>query len=347
MDTNDESQRALTPEQFQALSRLIGGYRVSRAIVVVVALGIPDLLSGGPRAIDDLAQATETHAGALYRVMRLLVGMDLFAEPAPRQFRLTPLGHGLRSDLPGSMGSTALMHLDSARWRSWDDLLYSVRTGEMAFPHVHGIEIFDYLSRHPDAVEVFQQAMTANTTRSGAAITRVYDFSGAKRIVDVGGGHGLFLATILQAYPALHGVLFDHPDVVAGASAALAADVSNRCEIIGGDFFVEVPQGGDIYLLRQIIHDWDDERATLILANCRRAMPSTGKVLVVEGVVGADYQQSLPLLQLDLEMLVNYGGRQRTEDEYRTLFAAAGLLLGRVVPLGDSGQFSAFEALHS
>ena len=346
MDVNDEPQHALTPEQFQTLNRLIGGYRVSRAIAVVVGLGIPDLLAGGPRAVDDLAQTTETHAGALYRVLRLLAGMDLFEETAPRQFRLTPLGHGLRRDVPGSMGAMALMHLDSAKWRSWDDLLYSVRTGEIAFPHVHGVEIFDYLRQHPEAAEVFQQAMTANTARSGAAITQVYDFSGVERIIDVGGGHGLFLATILQAYPALHGVLFDQPEVVAGASTILAAaGVADRCEIVGGDFFAEVPQGGDIYLLRQIIHDWDDERATLILANCRRAMPSTGKVLVVEGVISEDYQQSLPVLQLDLEMLVNYGGLQRTEEEYRALFAAAGLQLGKVIPLNDPGQFSIFEAL--
>ena len=346
MDMNDEPQYALTPEQFQTLNRLIGGYRVSRAIAVVVGLGIPDLLAGGPRAVDDLAQATETHAGALYRVLRLLAGMDLFEETAPRQFRLTPLGHGLRTDIPGSMGAMALMHLDSAKWRSWGDLLYSVQTGEMAFPHVHSVEIFDYLRQHPDDANVFQQAMTANTARSGAAITQVYDFSGVERIIDVGGGHGLFLATILQAYPALRGVLFDQPEVVAGASAILAAaGVADRCEIVGGDFFAEIPQGGDIYLLRQIIHDWDDERATLILANCRRAMPSTGKVLVVEGVISEDYQQSLPVLQLDLEMLVNYGGRQRTEDEYRALFAAAGFQLGKVIPLNDPGQFSIFEAL--
>jgi hypothetical protein len=244
------------------------------------------------------------------------------------------------------MGSTALMHLDSARWRSWDDLLYSVRTGEITFPRVHGVEIFDYLRDHADAEKVFQQAMTANTARSGAAIIQTYDFSGVGRVIDIGGGHGLFLATILQAYPALHGVLFDQPEVVSGASAALAAaDVADRCEILGGDFFAEIPQGGDIYLLRQIIHDWDDERATLILANCLRAMPPSGKVLVVEGVIGADYQQSLPVLQLDLEMLVNYGGRQRTEDEYRALFTAAGLRLGKVIPLGDPGRFSVFEAL--
>jgi O-methyltransferase/methyltransferase family protein len=346
MGMNDEARYALTPEQFQTLNRLIGGYRVSRAIAVVVGLGIPDLLASGPRTIDDLAQATETHASALYRVLRLLAGMDLFEETAPRQFRLTPLGHGLRSDVPGSMGSTALMHLDSARWRSWDDLLYSVRTGEIAFPRVHGVEIFDYMREHPDAAEVFQQAMTANTARSGAAITQVYDFSSVERIVDVGGGHGLFLARILQAYPALHGVLFDQPEVVKGASKILtAAGVADRCALVGGDFFAEVPQGGDIYLLRQIIHDWDDERAMLILANCRRAMAPSGNVLVIEAAISDDYQQSAPVLQLDLEMLVNYGGRQRTEDEYRALFTAAGLKLGKIIPLGDPGQFSVFAAL--
>jgi hypothetical protein len=342
----DEPQYTLTPEHFRTLNRLIGGYRVSRAIAVAVKLGIPDLLAGGPRAINDLARATETHAGALYRVLRLLAGMDLFEETSAREFRLTPLGHGLRRDVPGSMGSTALMHLDSARWRSWDDLLYSVRTGEIAFPRVHGVEIFDYLRQHPDAAEVFQQAMTANTTRSGAAIMQVYDFSGVERMIDVGGGHGLFLATILQAYPALRGVLFDQPEVVESASTNLAAaGVADRCEIVSGDFFVEVPQGGDLYLLRQIIHDWDDARATLILTNRRRAMPPSGKVLVVEGVVSEDYQQSLPVLQLDLEMLVNYGGRQRTEVEYSALFAAAGLQLGKVSSLGDPGHFSLFEAL--
>jgi hypothetical protein len=346
MGTNDGSSPTLTREQIWTLSQLIGGYRVSRAIAVVVGLGIPDQLASGSQKVDDLAQATETHPGALYRVLRLLAGVGLFEETAPRAFHLTPLGHGLRSAVAGSMGSTALMHLDSARWRSWDDLLYSVRTGAIAFPRVHGVEIFDYLREHPDAAETFQQAMTANTARSGAAITQVYDFSGLERVVDIGGGHGLFLATILQAYPTLIGVLFDQPEVVAGASRTLAAaGVADRCEIVNGDFFSEVPQGGNLYLLRQIIHDWDDERATLILANCRRAMPASGKVLVIEGMLSEDYQQSLPVLQLDLEMLVNYGGLQRTKDEYRALFTAAGFRLGRVIPLGDPGQFSAFEAL--
>jgi hypothetical protein len=252
----------------------------------------------------------------------------------------------LRSDVPGSMGAMALMHLDAPKWQSWGDLLYSVRTGEMAFPHVHRIEIFEYLRQHPDAATIFQQAMTANTARSGAAITQAYDFSGAGRIIDIGGGHGLFLATILRATPAARGVLFDQPDVVQGASATLAAaGVTDRCEIAGGDFFAEVPQGGDIYLLRQIIHDWDDARARLILANCRRAMPASGKVLVVESAISDNYRQSLSVLQLDLEMLVNYGGLQRTADEYHALFAAAGLKLGNVIPLGDASQFSVFEAL--
>jgi hypothetical protein len=341
MGVDDGSDPALTREQIQTLNQLIGGYRVSRAIAVAVGLGIPDPLASGSQKVDDLAHATETHPGALYRVLRLLVG--LFEETAPRASRLTPLGHGLRSAVPGSMGSTALMRLDSARWRSWDDLLYSVRAGAIAFPRVHAVEIFDYLRDHP-AAAIFQRAMTANMARSGAAITQAYDFSGVERMVDSGGGPSL--ATILQAYPTPIGVLFDQPEVVVGATRTLAAaGVAARCKIACGDFFSEVPQGGDRYLLRQIIHDWDDERAILILANCRRSMPASGRIRVIEGMMSEDYQQSLPVLQLDLETLVNYGGLQRAKDEYRALFTAAGFRLGRVIPLDDPGQASAYEAL--
>lgn len=333
-------------EQLQELYLLAGGYRVSQAIYVVATLGIADLLAGSPGSSDDLAQATGTDADALYRVLRLLAGMGLFEEVAPRWFGLTPLGAGLRSDVPGSMRSTVLMHLDPAKWQPWSHLLHSVQTGETTFQRVHGLEIFEYLGQHPDAAETFQQAMTSNTARSGTAILRAYDFSGMRRVVDVAGGQGLLLATILQAYPTMRGVLFDRPAVVAGARATLeAAGVAERCEVVGGDFFASVPAGGDAYILRQILHDWDDARATKILENCRRAMGQTGKVLVIEGIIAPDYRKALPVLQLDLEMLVNYGGRQRTQAEYEALFAAANFRLSAVVPLHDLGQFSVFEGL--
>jgi hypothetical protein len=221
-----------------------------------------------------------------------------------------------------------------------------VRTGETAFPYVHGMDYFTYLNGHPQAAELFNQAMTSNVARSGAAIARTYDFSGVRRLVDVGGGHGLLVATVLQAYPALQGVLFDLPEVVAGASTVLeAAGVADRCQIVGGDFFTGVPADGDAYLLRQILHDWNDARAAAILENCRRAMSSVGKVLVIESTIAPEYRQAIPSLQLDLEMLVVLGGRQRTEAEYRVLFAVAGFHLSRVIPLGDATQFSVFEGV--
>lgn len=333
-------------EQLQQLYQLMSGYRVSQAIYVVATLGIADLLKDGPLGIDELARATETHAATLHRVLRFLAGAGLFREVTPGRFALTPLGAGLRSDLPVSIRPMTRMLLDRSNWEPWSYLLHSVRTGETAFDHVHGLGRFDYLDRHPDAAATFNAAMTSNTGWSGTAITEAYDFSGIRRLVDVGGGHGLLLATVLRAHPSLRGVLFDRPEVVVGATAALEeAGVAERCEIVGGDFFAAVPPGGDAYILRQIIHDWDDAQAAAILANCRRAMREPGRLLVVERRIAPDYRQALPVLHLDLEMLVNVGGRERTDAEYSRLFAAAGFRLTTIVPLGDAAQFSVFEGV--
>jgi len=334
-----------SPEQVRALQQLVGGYRVSQAIAVIAKLGIADLLAGGPQGSDELARETETDEAALYRVLRLLVGVGLFDEITPRRFALTGLGAGLRADVPGSIRPMVLMLLDDSKWGPWGELMHSVRTGKTAFDHVHGVGFFDYFREHPASAAVFNAAMTVNTAQSGAGIAGVYDFSGIRRLVDVGGGHGLLLATILQAYPAMRGVLFDLPAVVAGAAPTLeAAGVADRCAVVGGDFFAAVAPG-DAYILRQIVHDWDDARATTILANCRRAMEGAGKVLVVERAIGTDYRQSMAELHIDLEMLVNLGGLQRTDAEYGALFAAAGFRLGAVVPLGDPLHYSVFEGV--
>ncbi len=345
-DVNSGVPAALAPKQLGQLFGLITGYHVSQALRAVVTLGIPDRLAHGPRTSDDLARETETHAGALYRVLRFLTGAGLFEEVAPRTFGLTALGAGLRSDVPGTLHTTTLMLLDPANWQAWGEVLHSLRTGTSAFEHVHGQEIFAYLRAHPTTARIFNEAMTESTALSDTAITRAYDFTGVERLVDVGGGQGLLLATILQAYPAMRGVLFDQPQVVADARATLeAAGVAERCEVVDGDFFASVPSGGDAYLLRQILHDWDDTDATAILASCRRAMPGTGRVLVLESVIVPDYRQALPILHLDLDMLILVGGMQRTEAEYRALFDAAGLRLQRVLPLGDVAQFSVFEGV--
>ncbi|HEV2236097.1 MAG TPA: methyltransferase [Ktedonobacterales bacterium] len=334
-----------SPEVFHRVRSLVDGYRVSQALYGVVLLGIPDLLAHGPRASDDLAGATGAHAGALFRVLRFLAGVGLFDEVAPRTFGLTAAGALLRSDVPGSLNASVRMRMDPANWQAWGDMQHSLRTGEPAFDHVHGQGLFDYLSAHPNAARNFDASMTDNTARSGTAITAVYDFSGIARVVDVGGGQGRLLATVLHAHPAMRGVLFDRPPVIEAARASLAAaGVLERCELVGGDFFAAVPSG-DAYLLRQVLHDWDEARATAILASCGRAMAADGRVLVIERVVAPDYHQALPTLSMDMVMLVLLGGLQRTEDEYRALFTGAGLRLARVAPLGDEDQFSIFEGV--
>ncbi len=345
-DTASDMAVSPAPEQLQQLYQLMGGYRVSQAIYVVARLGIADLLKDGPQASDDLAGATGAHADALHRVLRFLVGVGLFSEVAPGRFALTPLGAGLRSDVPGSIRPMTLMLLDYSGWQPWGHLWHSVRTGETAFEHVHGLGRFDYLAAHPETGAIFNAAMTGNTAWSGTAITAAYDFTGMRRLVDVGGGHGLLLATVLRAHPALRGVLFDRPEVVAGAGATLeGAGVADRCERVGGDFFTDALPSGDAYILRQIIHDWDDARATAILANCRRGLGEGGRLLVVERRIAPDRRRALPVLHIDLEMLVNVGGRERTDDEYRALFAAAGFRLTDVVPLGDAAQFYVFAGV--
>jgi O-methyltransferase domain/Dimerisation domain len=328
------------------LFRLVSGYRLSQAMYVVVKLGIPDLMADGPRESVELALATGTHEVALYRLLRFLAGEGILAEMAPRRFGLTPLGSGLRTDAPGTLRHAVLMLLDPPSWQGWGHLLQSVRTGETAFDQVHGTGYFAYLRDHPEAAATFQRAMTSNVAQSGTAITRAYDFSGIRRLVDVGGGFGALLATILQAHPAMRGVLFDRPEVVAGASGTLeAAGVADRCEVVAGDFFTSAPAGGDAYLLRQILHDWDDAQAARILENCRQALGGSGRVLVIERAIAPDSHQAVSVLRLDLEMLVNFGGRQRTEAEYGALFAAAGLRLSAAIPLLDKAQFSVFEGV--
>lgn len=342
-DTASDMPVSPAPEQLRELYQLMGGYRVSQAIYVVARLGIADLLKDSPRTSDDLAGATGAHAPALHRVLRFLAGVGLFSEVAPGRFALTPLGAGLRSDVSGSIRPMTLMLLDYTGWQPWGHLWHSVCTGETAFEHVHSQGRFDYLAAHPDTGALFNAAMTGNTAWSGTAITDAYDFAGIGRLVDVGGGHGLLLATVLRAHPNMQGVLFDRPEVVAGAGRTLAdASVADRCELVGGDFFTDVLPSGDAHILRQIIHDWDDARATAILANCRRALGEGGRLLVIERRVAPDRRQALPVLHIDLEMLVNVGGQERTDDEYRALFAAAGFRLTDVVPLGDAAQFCVF-----
>jgi O-methyltransferase domain/Dimerisation domain len=316
-----------------ALRDMLSGTWIGPAISAAARLGLADLLRDGPRTAADLAAAAGVHPDALGRLLRALAGLGLFVEDAEGRFGLTPTGAPLRSDVPGSMRGYAIMLGEPWHREAWSALPLSVERDQPGFDAVHGMGVFDYLARHPEAGAVFAEAMTSVSRHTAEAVAAAYPLDGVETLVDVGGGHGLLLATLLAANPGVRGVLFDRPEVVAGAGALLAEQgVADRCRIAGGDFFAAVPAGGDAYVMKYIIHDWDDARCTTILGHCRAALGGRGRVLVVEHVLAPRNEPDWAKF-LDLEMLVlTQGGRERTAPEFEALFAGAGLRLARVVP---------------
>jgi hypothetical protein len=327
------------------LRRLINGYQITQAVHVAAVLGIADLLADGPRTSDELAEATGTHAATLYRLLRALASVGVFEEADGKRFSLTPLGAGLRSDVPGSLAGWAAFVGRPSSWQTWGALLHSVRTGETAFPHVHGNEVWEYRAQHPDDQAAFDRAMIALTGHVNRALFEAYDFARYGTVVDVGGGHGALLTALLLEHPAMRGVLFDQPHVVAAAERPLAAaGVDDRCSLVGGSFFDGVPRDGDAYVLKSILHDWEDERAVAILRSCREAMADQAVILVVERVLGPANEGPDAEFS-DLTMLVSQGGRERSVDEFEALFAAAGLRLGRTV--ASASPFYVLEGVAS
>ncbi len=316
-----------------ALLNMVTGCWVSQALYVAAKLGIADLLHEGPQSCKRLAEATQTHAGSLYRVLRALASVSIFAEDEKGCFSLTPLSEPLRAGVPGSLRAFAIMLGEPEHWRAWEGVLHSVRTGQPAFEHVFGMPHFRYFAEHPEAARIFDEAMTSRSSQENEAVVAGYDFADTQTVVDVGGGQGTLMASILQAYPKARGVLFDLPHVIGMSRTRMAsAGHTARCEFVAGDFFASLPAGGDLYLLKKVIHDWDDERAQLILTNCRNAMSSTGRLLLIEPVIPPGNDPSFNKL-LDLLMLVwTSGGRERTESEHRALLALAGLNLNRLIP---------------
>ena len=323
------------------LIQMITARWVSQAIAVAARLGIADLLGDGPQSCAELAAKAGAHTGSLYRLLRALSSVGIFAEDVAEdgteagqaRFRLTPLAEPLCANTPGSLRGVAIMFGEPWSVQPWGDLLRSVQTGETAFDRAFGIGAFDYFSQHPHAGKIFEQSMNGFTALSADAVLAAYDFSAFRTLVDVAGGHGILLAAILRNYPSLQGILFDAPQVVAGSRKVLeAAGLADRCVSVGGDFFASLPQGGDAYLMKNIIHDWDSERCIAILRNCRRAVAANGKLLIVDAVIEPGNAPAFGKL-MDLEMLVmTQGGRERTAAEFRTLLDAAGFHLTRIVP---------------
>ena len=324
-----------SPQQAPPSARLmemIFGFALSRSIAVAAQFGVADLLKDGPKSADELAQAIGAHPRSLYRLLRALAGAGIFAEEADGRFSLTPLSELLRSDAPESLRAFAAMMANAVNFETWAQLPYSIETGKPAFPHKFGMPWFAWLEQNPVEGKAFHDAMTSLSAGAVTAVVNAYDFSGINKLVDVGGGHGLLLASVLSKCPNMKGVLYDEPTVIQGAAEALAAHgVADRCETVGGDFFLSVPAGGDAYILKHIIHDWSDEECLTILSHCHAGMTAGGKVLIVEMVIPG---RNVPAVSkfLDLEMLLFLTGRERTEAEYRALLERAGFELTRIVP---------------
>jgi O-methyltransferase/methyltransferase family protein len=324
-----QSESAAAP-QFVML-QMIAGFWVSRAIYVAAKLGLADLVKDSPKTADELARLTGTHSPSLYRALRALASVGVFAEDGQGRFAQTPLSETLRSDTPGSLRAMAIVELGQEHFPAWGNLMHSVKTGEIAFDNMFKQSAWEYYAQNPEDARNFNEAMKGLTELVNMAVLGAYDFSGADKLVDVAGGTGGLISAILAAHPRMRGVLFDLPHVIAEAGPLLDAEgVRDRCETSAGDFFRSVPEGGDAYVMKWIIHDWDDEKSTAILKNIHRAMDEKAKLLLLEMVVLEGNQPDLSKF-LDLNMMVMTGGRERTEAEFNKLLAASGFELKRVI----------------
>jgi hypothetical protein len=311
---------------------MTNAYQLSQAIHVAATFAIADLVHDRPRRVDDLAQVTGTRAPVLYRLLRALASIGIFVEGKDGRFAQTPLSEYLRSDVPGSVRAWAMYVGRPYHWSTWAHLVDTIRTGEPAFPKIHGASVWEYRASRPEEAATFDAAMSGLSAAVAGAVVRGYDFAGIGTLVDVGGGEGELLAAILAANPSLRGILFDLPYVVTGAPRVLEeAGVADRCRVVGGSVFEAVPEGADAYLLKAVLHDWDDAEAMQILRNCRTAMRDGGRLLVVERLVRPANEPD-PVKFADLMMLVMLGGRERTADDFRRLCAAAGFRLTEIVP---------------
>ena len=325
------------------LMRLVNGYQVTQAIHVAAVLGVPDLLAHGPRESDELAEECDADPGSLYRLLRALASVGVLEEQEDRRFTLTPVGERLRSDVSGSLDGWARFVGRPSIWNAWAALEHSIRTGENAFAHVHGTDVWSWRAARPDESEIFDGAMQARTGATNRALLEAYDFSRFGVVVDVGGGNGTLLAAVLAEHPGLRGILFDQSHVTALAPTVLEdAGVADRCEVRSGDFFAAVPEGGDAYVLKSIIHDWEDKEALAILRNVRVATPGGGRLLLLERELGAPNADPATKFT-DLLMLVGPGGRERSRDEYERLLANAGFRLVEVTP--TSAELIVFEGV--
>jgi len=318
----------------QELQRIGDGLLLHQCVYAAAKLGIADLLAGGATSVAELAGRASVNEDALYRVLRMLSSKGIFEEAAPRVFRNTESSNFLRADVPGSLRPMFIFRGSQFIYPSFGEILHSVKTGEPASVKAHGgTDDFEYLRRNPEEGRIFDDAMSAMSSVIGPVVAATYDFGQWGSLTDVGGGNGILLASILKAHPQLRGVLADLPHVLERARRRgfLSGELAERAQMIECDFFRAVPAGTRAYVMKSIIHDWDDEKARQILSNCRRAVPADGALLLVEwGLSGAN--EPSPGKFADVTMLIMTGGKERTPEEYGELFSRAGFRLNRVVP---------------
>lgn len=314
---------------------MLAGHVISQSLHALALLGIPDLIEGGHRDLDDLAAVTRTDPTSLHRMLTTLASLGVLTETAEGEFGLTPLGATLRSDIDGSLRDQALFETSGVVWAAWGSLVDSLRSGQPSFTSVNKKPLFGYLTERPEEGAIFNRFMTVQSNLQNAAILENYDFSGVHTLVDVGGGHGATLCAILARYPEMHGTLVDLPQVVANTSINQAPEFVGRCDVIGGNALEAVPNDADIYVLKRVVMSFSDNDSLTILRNCRRAMRAESRILVIDPMVPNGIEEHYNRLT-DLLMLVVPGGRCRPEREFRKLFDAAGLSITRVIDTGSS-----------
>jgi len=333
--TSAETSMTAMPDPVEQMRVMLAGHIVAQCLHATASLGIADLIEKGHRAIGDLAAETGTHAPSLHRMLRTLASLGVFTEIVDGEFGLTPLGATLRSDALISLRDQALFETSACIWTTWGQLVGSLRSGQPSFASVNKRPLFDYLAEHPETGAVFNRFMTIQSKLQNAAIVANYDFSEAQTVVVVGGGDGATLAAILAQYPALHGVLIDLPEVVSNPLALETSQFADRCQVVGDNALKSVPVGGDIFIVKRVMMGFSDENAGRILRNCRAAMRSKSKALVIDPMLSNGTEPHYNRLT-DLLMMVVPGGRCRSEAEFRELFDAAGMSVTRVIATGTS-----------